>query len=191
MYVVYKLTNKVNGKVYFGMTKDLRQRLFSHKSRAISSDINAPLQNAIRKYGWESFECDVVAEFADNERDACCQREVAEITRCWEQGVPNYNIHPGGEGGYSMRRASPERYALWKERLRASRQGKKPALGMKHTEETKRICGEYGKLRWDIHGRYSAEDVLKLSSSEAKRVYGISKTHYHRLRKQHLNSDQV
>jgi hypothetical protein len=66
--------------------------------------------------------------------------------------------------------------------LKEKRKGRKPALGMKHTEDNKKKFGEFGKMRWDIYGRYP-DDVINYSFNEAKEKYGISKTHYYRLRK--------
>jgi len=55
---------------------------------------------------------------------------------------------------------------------------------MKHTEENKKFFGECGRLRWDKYGRYPAE-VTAMSFKEANEKYGISKTHYYRMRRLH------
>ena len=54
MYTVYKITNKINNKIYIGSTNDITRRWREHKSHAFNpncNDYNYPLQQAIRKYG--------------------------------------------------------------------------------------------------------------------------------------------
>lgn len=60
-YLIYKITNRVNGKSYIGDTKrDLQWRLFDHYCGAHfdmydDSSVNIHLYNAMRKYGLENF----------------------------------------------------------------------------------------------------------------------------------------
>lgn len=52
--VIYKITNKINGKVYIGQTiQNLPRRWAEHIYK--SGKINKPLYNSIKKYGKESF----------------------------------------------------------------------------------------------------------------------------------------
>jgi hypothetical protein len=95
-----------------------------------------------------------------------------------------YNLHPGGLGGFSILTKSEVEIEEWREKQRIARKGKTPALGMKHSDENKILFGEFGKKRWDIYGRYPAEEVVNMSFKEANKKFGISKTHYYRLRKQ-------
>ncbi len=55
--IIYKLTNRITGKSYVGQTKDLQTRLSGHKCCAGNCRY---LHNAIRKYGWENFVCEVL-----------------------------------------------------------------------------------------------------------------------------------
>jgi hypothetical protein len=77
-----------------------------------------------------------------------------------------------------------------KAKLSASRIGGKPFLGKRHTEETKALCGKYGKLRWDMYGRYPSE-VTKYSFKDAHLKFNISKTHYYRLLKRDKSNDLI
>lgn len=177
MFTLYRLTNTVSGTVYFGITKNLRQRLYSHKSSA-NRGCKSKIYDAIRSYGWNAFKCDVIHKFET--RKECEQAEKVLIE--FYTGK-TYNLHPGGTSGFSMLDKSAEEVVEWKVKLRKARAGKKPALGMAHSEETKKLCGEHGKRRWDIYGRYP-NDVLEYSFLEAAKKFGISKTHYYRLKKQ-------
>lgn len=177
MYKLYRIESTATHKVYYGITRtSLRQRWASH---CFASKANkAALYNAMRKYGVDVFSITLVWDF-DSVEDCCFSEQ--EMIRTSKGN--NYNMHRGGTIGFSMRDKEEDEYLQWKLNLSEVRQGRKPALGMKHTEENKKIFGEYGKLRWDIHGRYP-EDVLNYPFAEAHRKYGISKTHYYRLRKQ-------
>jgi len=58
MSIIYKITNKINGKFYIGKTvTSLEKRMSSHKKdrRNIT-----PLTRAIDKYGWENFDVEVL-----------------------------------------------------------------------------------------------------------------------------------
>ena len=66
--VIYKITNKINGKSYVGKTTTpLKQRLASHKCA------DTVIGKAIRKYGWKNFSVEVLEECDTkeqlNERD--------------------------------------------------------------------------------------------------------------------------
>ena len=183
MYYLYKITNEVNGKIYIGMTNDPTKRFASHKSGALNGKGTYNyFYNAIRKYGIENFKMEILAIF-DNKDDCACA-EIAVISFNKKNGIQNYNLHTGGTGGFSVKELDTEAYNSWHRKIVEARQGLKPALGMKHTEENKEFFGLCGRLRWDIYGRYPVDEVLKLRFIDANKTYGISKTHYYRLRKQ-------
>jgi group I intron endonuclease len=60
-YTIYKLTNKITGLSYVGQTNNLENRLYHHKR---CSGGCRYLHNAIKKYGWDNFEC-IVLEVCD------------------------------------------------------------------------------------------------------------------------------
>ena len=177
MYL-YQARNTENGKKYYGITKTFNRRLASHKFAA-NSGKKSKFYDAVRKYGWENFEWEVLEE---GEPEYIAQLEIDLIS----SDPDCYNLHPGGKQGFDVTTKSDKEVKEWKQKLATARVGKQPALGMSHTEETKKLCGEYGKLRWDIYGRYPAE-VLDYSFKEAKEKFGISKTHYYRLKKAATN----
>jgi group I intron endonuclease len=60
--IIYKITNKLNGKVYIGQTiQSFKRRIRSHKSHLhCQKHHNELLQKAYNKYGWEAFEAEVI-----------------------------------------------------------------------------------------------------------------------------------
>ena len=179
MYYVYKLTNKVNHKYYIGFTNSVAKRMVSHKY-ASRSGRKSKFYSIVRKYGFDSFDLTVLFESED--RDKALNREIELIDL---EDSMCLNLSLGGEGGFVV---PEEQRGAWKGKLSAKREGRKPSLGMKHTDDNKKLFGEFGKLRWDIYGRYPKE-VLDYSFKESSNKFGISKTHYYRLLKQAKSSD--
>ena len=56
-YCVYKHTNKINGKIYIGITGDVPENRWANGLRY---QANAHFTNAINKYGWDGFEHDIL-----------------------------------------------------------------------------------------------------------------------------------
>lgn len=75
MIGIYKITNKVNGKIYIGQSKDIYFRWHRHHLAAFNNSYpqyNCLLYKAIRKYGIENFNFEVIEECEEyllNERE--------------------------------------------------------------------------------------------------------------------------
>ena len=54
---------------------------------------------------------------------------------------------------------------------------------------TKQICTESSKKYWDSVETYDWNNIKNYSHKEAKEKFGISTTHYYRLRKQFGNNE--
>ena len=90
--IIYKATNKENGKYYIGQTKGtLKNRIKNHKSASKNKD--TVFYRAIRKYGIDAFEWKVVEECSSKEE--LDEHEVRLIA----ENLGGYNIAKGGEGG--------------------------------------------------------------------------------------------
>ena len=64
-YCIYKITNKINNKVYIGQTKQYEKRMKQHKKAPFDenkSTYDYPLYRAIRKYGLENFDFEKIEE---------------------------------------------------------------------------------------------------------------------------------
>lgn len=59
--IIYKITNKVNNKIYIGQTiNSLEQRFSRHKQDALSGRLDTHLARAIRKYGEDNFIAEII-----------------------------------------------------------------------------------------------------------------------------------
>ena len=66
MIGIYKLTNKINGKVYIGQSRNIKNRWRGHKFESKIEDNGWYFYNAIRKYGWENFIREILIEITDD-----------------------------------------------------------------------------------------------------------------------------
>ena len=62
MIGIYKIENKINGKVYIGQSINIKIRWQQHKREANCNRRNAPLDNALSKYGLDNFTFEVLEE---------------------------------------------------------------------------------------------------------------------------------
>lgn len=91
--VIYRYTNKLNGKVYIGQTINEAKRKSRHKSCKDQDYFH----NAIKKYGWENFDYEVVERVDSKLLD---ERETFWIVECRSnEREYGYNLSLGGEGG--------------------------------------------------------------------------------------------
>lgn len=99
-YVVYKVTNKINGKLYIGKTYNFEKRKREH---ILNKNDNLPFHNALKKYGEENFEWEII-DTSDNDEEIK-QKEIywiKKLNTCIKSKKSNgYNITVGGEGGVS------------------------------------------------------------------------------------------
>lgn len=141
-YYVYKHTNRLNGKVYIGITtKSPRARWDNGKGYRG----NPHFWSAIQKYGWDQFDHDILAEGLD-EQTAFEMEKSLIAEHHSNQAAFGYNRSTGGEGAHTGVVCSEET----RRRLREANLGErspmwgKPGtmLGRKHSEETKRKMSE-------------------------------------------------
>ena len=66
MQGIYKITNIINNKCYIGKSKDIENRWQYHKDyKNNAREYNKPLYKALRKYGVENFNFEIVEELND------------------------------------------------------------------------------------------------------------------------------
>lgn len=203
MYYAYLIENTANRTYYVGITVDPHERWLRHKSNARNNEKHSYLYNAMRQYGVGSFTFEVLKEFST--RSDCEQFEIDTIQFFHANNVQTYNLHEGGTLGASMadhanyeawkqkqsafmlnqKANDPVAFDAWRTKLKQARKGRTPALGMKHSEENRHLFKDVSIAYWSTQDTYDnyIDDILKLSHKEAKLQFGISTTHYYRLKK--------
>ena len=98
---IYKAKSKTTNKVYIGQSSQpLQHRINQHNSHAYSSQSNYHFHNAIRKYGPDDFEYEIIEDNIDN-KDLLNEREKYWI-EYYDSYNNGYNSTIGGDG--SVRR---------------------------------------------------------------------------------------
>lgn len=121
--IIYKATNLINGKCYIGQTKrSLEERKKSHFVDCFNKSYKSIFHNAIRKYGKENFEWEVVCECSSKselrEKEMKYIKENNSFSHSYNSN--GYNLTLGGDG-LSGHKHSDET----KEKCRRSHLGKK------------------------------------------------------------------
>lgn len=96
---IYKITNKINGHSYIGLSKNIEKRFSDHITKAFYSqkqeDIDKVLYKAIRKYGESNFSFDII--------ELCPEDKLKEREIYWinfyntYENREHYNETPGGD----------------------------------------------------------------------------------------------
>lgn len=160
-YDVYKITNKVNNKVYIGITsKGISARWKEH---IYSAEHGCPfkLHNAIRKYGKENFSIELI-DFC-NSWEELTEKEQYYISEYKSlQDEYGYNMTEGGDGTFG--RCHTEET---KEKIRQK------AIGREVTEATRLKLSEAGKIITEAREAY--RNSGNIGSSRRKPVLQYTK----------------
>jgi group I intron endonuclease len=101
IYYIYKITNKINNKIYIGFTsKTLEERFKEHVHKSNKNTENKTyFHKAIKKYGKENFIIEVLD--TSNDGDYCLNVLEPYYINLYNSRDNNigYNIGVGGEGG--------------------------------------------------------------------------------------------
>jgi group I intron endonuclease len=94
--VIYKITNTINDKVYVGQTtRDLHERIASHKYCAGNRTNNLPIYNAMAKYGFDNFTFEEIDNASSIEE--LNKKEELHIEQLGSLFPNGYNLMSGGQ----------------------------------------------------------------------------------------------
>lgn len=93
---IYKITNKISGKIYIGQAYDITRRLSVHK-RGGNQD-NQAIDKAIVKYGQDNFLYEIIEECSVDELN---EREIYWIAH-FNSYRKGYNSTTGGQGAQNL-----------------------------------------------------------------------------------------
>ena len=102
-YTIYKTTNNINGKIYIG----------KHKTQDLDDNYlgsGTILKRVIKKHGINNFTKEYLFIF-DNEEDMN-SKELELVNESFIKEDTNYNLAPGGKGGFAYETSIKGRIAL-------------------------------------------------------------------------------
>lgn len=147
-YVVYKHVNKINNKMYIGITKQIPQNRWGNNGRNYKKSCPR-FWSAITKYGWDNFEHLIIAENLN--RDDACKLEIKLIAENKTQDKDfGYNILEGG--------SAPKLTEEIRHKMSLAMRGNKNGLGHKCSKEKAKKISEAQKGKV-----FSNETRLKMS----------------------------
>lgn len=181
--IIYKITNKVNGKCYIGQTtQSFNKRYHSgggglckiervyneHKYRMEhNKSYNKHLLISVEKYGFNAFDVIDIYDIAFSKEELNIKECMyIQIFDCLNNG---YNATLGGEGGKGYKHSDD--FKEWKS---ISMQGKNnPMYGKTHSEEIKKKISENKKGKFvgensPLYGKSFSEEHRKKISESAK-----------------------
>ena len=98
---IYKITNKLNNKVYIGCSKNIQHRWIAHKSESVlenNPQYNYSIHKAFRKYGIDNFSFEII-ELTEEKNLFDKEKYWIKFYDSYNNG---YNETLGGDSGPSM-----------------------------------------------------------------------------------------
>lgn len=107
--IIYKYTNKINGKAYIGQTVDSKNRHLKHLKSSYDKkqkDYGVYFHKAIRKYGIDNFKYEIIVVISSPSKEELRrQLNKAEIFYIdqFDTYKNGYNLTIGGEGSFGCK----------------------------------------------------------------------------------------
>lgn len=159
IHYLYRITNTINGKIYIGQTVQPEKRWNQHKTSAASDNPKMIVSHAIKKYGNDAFEFEIIAGCRN--WDDANEVETLLVSQ-YNSLVPNgYNV---ALGGFNAPKSEAWIQAMkdWHASLSPE---KRAEISKKQSEATQQQIAEKGHpaqgLKWTDEQRANASIVQK------------------------------
>ena len=169
--IIYKATNKINGKVYIGQTShSLEWRINKHRQDSQRQD--SYFYRAIRKYGFDNFDWEIIDDTATN------HEELNELEKFYikqydsfDNKEKGYNSTSGGDYSYEITKKERQRRSLRAQGQNNPMYGKPGTWkGKKFSKEHRKHLSEALKGRkapWAEGGNnHAATPVINMTTGE-------------------------
>ena len=157
VHYIYKLKSP-NGKIYIGQTNNFSGRMAEHKSN--SKWRKTKLYNSIRKYGWEAFTKEIIAECDTRENANILEESL--ILKYKATGYKGLNTRTTAEGGDVWEgRYDSDEYKDFVQRMSELNKGENNGMyGKTHNSDT------LDKLKEKAKGRFSLDWYINRNGKE-------------------------
>ena len=180
MGYIYKITNKINGKVYIGQTKKTIEERFQEHLKKAKIHTNRYLYDAMNKYGYENFIVSQIEKCPDNNLD---EREIFWIAFYQSNNkLYGYNMTAGGGGGNTwINNPHKEETSKKISQTNKGKHKKTPEqikIFIEKTKEKNTIQINKDEFEKDIKNFMSIEDICKKYNIGRKTFYNKCKTFF-------------
>lgn len=170
-YTIYQITNKLNGKIYIGkhQTENIDDGYFGS---------GVALKEAIKKYGKEFFEKEILFVFNTEQEMNAKEREL--ITEDFVKRKDTYNLGVGGEGGPHFKGKTHSKETINKIKKNVDYAKKASILSEKYKRGELTVWNK-GKQQTEEHNRkireskkgtkHSDETINKIKAARAKQIF--------------------
>jgi group I intron endonuclease len=175
--LIYKVTNKLNGKIYIGKTKQtLSKRKSAHYKRVME---NSPtnFHNALRLYSKDNFIWEILIECDDSIK--LNEYEIHFINE-YDTYKNGYNMTEGGDGGITYKKGD-ELYNRVKDKLGKWKNGNPGATPiaiekrLKTFQNTQWVSGE-------LHGNFGHKNNVGILVGEKNPMFGKTPTNARKIK---------
>ena len=159
IHYLYRVTNKINGKIYIGQTVNPSARWWQHRNDAAEPKI--PFHHAIKKYGAHNFEFEIIASCKGFDNTNAIETELVKQYDSYVTDGKGYNATHGG-----MNAPKSEEWIQAMKDWHASLSPEERAeISRKQSEATIQQIAEKGHpakgLKWTDEQRANASIVQK------------------------------
>lgn len=161
-FTIYKITNKANGTIYIGkhQTNNLDDG-YMGSGKLITS--------AIKKYGRDAFVKEILFVF-DNEADMNI-KEAELVTEEFVSKSSNYNLCPGGYGGFGYINSNGIPKFKGKSHTEETKQRiKESRKGYRHTDDIRQKISDANTLTNESRGRKTSAALTGKQKTEEHRL---------------------
>lgn len=165
MYVIYKITNKINGKSYIGKSKEelFERRMYRHRTM----EYDGILTKAIKKYGVNNFISEIIEDCIPDNLSNDREKYWIKFHNTFNNG---YNATRGGDGGNTYEKLPETRMDEIRKKISESKIGDKNPIRQNPELVKGKNNPMYGKLPHNAE-KISVQDVLtnKVHTFESNR----------------------
>lgn len=176
-YYLYRITNKVNNKIYVGV----------HKTRNLDDGYMGSgkiIKAAILKHGAENFQKEILETFDD--AASMYEREKQVVDKEFLAREDTYNLRRGGHGGFDYLNSVENpthsvEHMTRMSRIMSSKYPKSPFFNRKHSDESKVLISKRRKENptAGFAGKeHSIESKKKIGAANSKSQQGERNSQY-------------
>lgn len=171
---IYKYTNKINGKIYIGLTT--RTVEIRHKEHLKDINNGSYFHRVMKKYGINNFKLETLCECNNFEELKEAEKFYIKKFNSFANANKSngYNLTMGGEGTIGFNHSDKTRLGLSVAKIEFYKHNIHPAFGVNKTEENKEkqrkimSDGRYDGEKNPYYGKKHSKEIRSVMSEKAK-----------------------